>query len=382
MAQQTNATGDGYRITCILYCPAQGKGFSFRVVPATCVVGINTKMPLNGDPIEEPDELLLLRYLLEETDPAESESVETWVNKRSENKAVLSRIARLYHAQQTHRHIAARDAHKPFERVRWRIRRKARVHVLKRVAVAASLLIGLSGIGSLFLQRQAPPAWITVYTKNNLRNTFDLPDGTTVQLNSSSSLSYPVEFTGAQRPVKLVGEAYFKVAHHAKQPFVVRVADDKLAVKVLGTEFTVSAYAGEETVQTTLIAGSIEVEIPEAKRKEILKPDEMATFTLQRNELRITPADVSQATDWMYNKLVFRETSMGDVLKRLARFYDVRFEIRDDIIYAYTFTGSFENKPLNHVLDYMKISSKIDYSIRHANEGGRTETWVELRKKH
>lgn len=370
---------------CIIQPPSRAvlikKIFSFRVAYATCVVGIKTKMPLSGAPIEEPDELLLLRYLLEETDPKETAGVETWANKHPENKKVLSRIAQLYHAQQTQRRIVTRDAHRAFDHVQRRIRRKARIHVLKRVAVAASLLIGLLGIGALYLQRQTPPTWVTVYAKNNLRNAFDLPDGTTVQLNSSSSLSYPVEFTGDQRPVKLVGEAYFNVAHNAKQPFVVQVADDRLAVRVLGTEFTVSAYTNDEMIETTLIAGSIELEIPESDLKKVLKPDEKATFALEQNKLTIAPADVSQATDWMYNKLVFRETSMTDVLKRLARFYDVHFVVSDELIYTYTFTGSFEDKPLHQVLEYMKVSSKIDYRIRHASDKGQTKTLVELHAK-
>ena len=351
------------------------------MVHATRVVGVNTKMPLSGDHIEEPDELLLLRYLLEETNPTETVAVEAWVNKSPENNEMLSRIARLYHAQQTQRRVVARDAHQAFDRLHLRLRRKARIHVLKRIAVAASLLIGLFGISSLLWQRQPAPTWITVYAKNNLRNAFDLPDGTTVHLNSSSSLSYPAEFIGAQRPVKLVGEAYFKVAHNAQQPFVVRTAGDRLAVKVLGTEFTVSAYANDETIQTTLISGSIELEIPESNLKKVLKPNQKATFTLHNNELSVMPTDVSQATDWMYNKLVFRETSMGDVLKRLARFYEVQFEIKDDIIYGYTFTGAFENKQLHQVLEYMKVSSKIDYRIRHVNGADQRGTLVELRAR-
>ena len=49
-----------------------------------------------------------------------------------------------------------------------------------------------------------------------------LSDGTKVWLNSSSSLSYPVAFTGGQRKVTLSGEGYFEVRHDAKNPFSVQ----------------------------------------------------------------------------------------------------------------------------------------------------------------
>ena len=70
--------------------------------------------------------------------------------------------------------------------------------------------------------------------------TIELPDGTNVVLNSASQLSYLNNFGEKVRRVQLNGEAYFKVAHDEKHPFVVQIGD--LEVKVLGTSFNVSAY--------------------------------------------------------------------------------------------------------------------------------------------
>ncbi len=48
-----------------------------------------------------------------------------------------------------------------------------------------------------------------------------LADGTKVWLNASSSLRYPVAFTGSERKVDVSGEAYFEVAKNASRPFKV-----------------------------------------------------------------------------------------------------------------------------------------------------------------
>jgi len=68
-----------------------------------------------------------------------------------------------------------------------------------------------------------------------------LSDGTTVFLNSGSSIKYPVKFIkGMNRQVFLDGEAFFEVAKDEKHPFIVDAQE--LNVEVLGTKFNVSSY--------------------------------------------------------------------------------------------------------------------------------------------
>ena len=60
---------------------------------------------------------------------------------------------------------------------------------------------------------------------------------------------------------------------------------------------------------------------------------------------------------------------LPQVLKRLSYFYNVKFEIQDPVINSYYFNGTFENKQLSQVLDYLKISSRIDYEIKQSYDG-------------
>ncbi len=90
--------------------------------------------------------------------------------------------------------------------------------------------------------------------------------------------------------------------------------------------------------------------------------------------------DTDRETDWMYDRLVFRKTPMPEVISRLSRFYDVEFRVIDPVIMTYTFTGTFEDKPLFLVLDYMKISSGIANEITYYNDDNGTQSVVVLRK--
>ena len=221
---------------------------------------------------------------------------------------------------------------------------------------------------------------ITVESNDNSRTRLVLPDGTEVCLNSGSSITYPSRYTDSERNVTLSGEAYFKVTHNKEKPFIVNALNKKYKVKVLGTEFNMQAYRDDNVIQTTLIVGSVQVDIQGKNTKTVLLPSQKAIYSVQNNELAVVTANTDRETDWMYSRLVFKKTPMPEVLARLSRFYKVEFDVRNKIIDTYTFTGTFEDKPLYQVLDYMKISSQIDYNITYQKDEKGTKSVVVLRR--
>lgn len=335
--------------------------------------------------IEIPDESLLLRYITGEVTQEESLLVKEWSGKDTANEELLIQLARMYYAQRTQQRIKNRDTEAAFRIVNNKIKRKGRRLFLQRVGVAASLIIGILGIGSFFFQylglrESFLPSMITVESNDNSRTRLVLPDGTEVCLNSGSSITYPSHYTDGERNVTLSGEAYFKVTHNEKKPFVVSALDKKYKVKVLGTEFNIQAYRDDNVIQTTLIAGSVQVDIQGRNTKTVLLPSQKAIYSLQNNELEVVSANTDRETDWMYSRLVFKKTPMPEVLARLSRFYKVEFDVRNKIIDTYTFTGTFEDRPLYQVLDYMKISSQIDYNITYQKDEKGTKSVVVLRR--
>ena len=145
-----------------------------------------------------------------------------------------------------------------------------------------------------------------------------LGDGTQVYLNSKSTLEFPVGFYGAERHVKLNGEAYFKVAKNKKMPFIVSVGETN--VRVLGTEFIVNSF-GKQT-KTTLFEGSVQLKY--LANRKILVPGQEGLS--DRNGIFVSQADTAAALAWTNGLFVFNDQSLTDVLQELSRWYDFTFD--------------------------------------------------------
>lgn len=327
---------------------------------------------------------LLLRYVNETAGAEERRQVELWLAKDSANIDTLAQIARICHAQRTLRRIQQRDPHKALENVHRRMKRNGRRGAIRRWAVAASLIIGLAGIGltaSQFGQFGAKPHMITMNTNAGMRSQLTLPDGTIVHLNAGSTLVYPSKYGRKERRVRLEGEGYFKVAHDAGHPFVVSTADDRVNVRVLGTEFNLQAYQKDGIVQTTLVEGSVELGVRGDEKKVLLKPSNKATYDMTTGKVFLERVNTEQVTSWIEGRFIFKDTPVPEVLRQLAHFYSVDFDIHDEVIRGYTFTGVFENASLFQILDYLKISSKIDYATLNTENQRMIDSTIRIYKK-
>lgn len=319
----------------------------------------------------EPEGTMLLRYIKGIASAEDAACVEAWLKLDAGNERVLLQVARLYHVDNTFKRIKARDAEEAFKILERRISKRAKFYWLGKVAsVAASvaIIIGLSYFISHFMleDSEVERDLITLESNTGVRTHFKLPDGTTVYLNSGSTLSYPSRYEDDERRVYLSGEAYFDVAHDAESPFIVSALDNKYNVRVLGTEFNVQAYENDNMVSTTLVNGSVNLEIKSSAGAVIskrLSPSEKAIFNLETDELSVVEADTEFDTAWMDGKLMFNDTPVREALKRLSIYYNVEFVIKDKDIEDYCLTGVLKNRPLTQALDYLKISSNIDYTI-------------------
>lgn len=203
----------------------------------------------------------------------------------------------------------------------------------------------------------------TLLTAPGRRYRVVLPDSTRIWINAASAVTYPVRFREDLRMASMSGEAYFEVSRAANWPFVVKTPNERMMVRVLGTSFNIAAWQDSDTVQATLVSGSVELKTANASGRQLLKPSQKAIYSTRDHQLQVLTVNTDRETDWVYERLVFRETPMKEVLEKLSRFYNVSFEMKNKAIYQYTFTGTFEDKPLKRILDYMQLSSNIHYSI-------------------
>lgn len=174
-------------------------------------------------------------------------------------------------------------------------------------------------------------AYNTMTTPKGRQFRLTLPDGTGVWLNAASSIRYPTTFTGNKRLVEITGEAYFEVAKNAAKPFMVNVAG-KAKVDVLGTSFNVNAYENENTIQTTLLEGSIGIITSRAQLT--LKPGQQAQIdpTSANREIKVMDnVDLDKAVAWRNGVFNFNNISFAAAMRQLERWYDIEVVYEKDI---------------------------------------------------
>jgi ferric-dicitrate binding protein FerR (iron transport regulator) len=166
------------------------------------------------------------------------------------------------------------------------------------------------------------PEMNTIQTPRGGQYQVILPDGTKVWLNAASSLAYPTAFTGADREVKLNGEAYFEVAGNKGKPFKVMVGD--MQVNVLGTHFNVMAYEDENAIKTTLLEGAVKV--TNEGGSHLLKPGQEGSVDRQSGAFRLLDVNADEAVAWKNGVFKFGGASIESVMREIVRWYDVDVE--------------------------------------------------------
>lgn len=168
-------------------------------------------------------------------------------------------------------------------------------------------------------------AYNTLTTKRKEEFSLVLSDGTEVMLDAASSITYPVAFNGRERRVKITGQAYFKVVHNDRKPFVVEAKGQN--IRDIGTEFNINAYDDEPVTRTTLVSGSIAVAYNNETRT--VKPGQEAD--LANNKLSVRTGNIDEATAWKNHLFHFTGMSLQAVMRQFSRWYDVDVIYRGDI---------------------------------------------------
>jgi len=186
-----------------------------------------------------------------------------------------------------------------------------------------------------------------------------LPDGSKVWLNAASSITYPTQFTGNERRVKLTGEAYFEVAKNKAKPFYVTMND--VQVRVLGTHFNISAYGDDEAVTATLLEGS--VQISKNKSLSLLKPGQQAVINYNTDDISVSDANIEDAMAWKNGYFIFNDDNITGIMKKVSRWYNVDVYYSADLNDQKFGGAYYRNKNIGELLQYLEMIGKIHFKI-------------------
>jgi len=217
----------------------------------------------------------------------------------------------------------------------------------------------------------------TITTPAGGQYKLELPDGSKVWLNAGSSLYFPASFTGSKRIVKLTGEAYFEVAKVSregkKRPFIVVIPPSASGagggeVEVLGTHFNVNAYNDESVIRTTLLEGKVKVSSSVTNQQQppnpkLLLPGKQALLNSKTHTIRITEANTEQAVAWKNGFFRFKETGIHELMRQVARWYDVDVEYQTNRSDQY-YTGVISrSQNISALLQMLELTGTVHFQI-------------------
>ncbi len=228
--------------------------------------------------------------------------------------------------------------------------------------IAASVLVILScGVLLREFGQNDALQMQTVSVPAGQRAQITLADGTTVWLNSQSTLTYHSNFGRKERNVRLDGEAFFDVTPNKKIPFNVNTEMNQ--IRVLGTKFNVCSYDNSNSFETALIEGAIDVYVAGLEKPIArMKPDEflsMTDGTVKRNKL-----DSYDFLRWREGIYCFDDAPLREVFDKLEKYYNIDIIVENANLLDYKCTGKFkESDGIEHILRVIQKDQTFAYNI-------------------
>lgn len=214
---------------------------------------------------------------------------------------------------------------------RWK--RMLRMVAMWVVPIALMALLALMAIDNISLRDKlhSPITYANYYAPMGSNRQFMLPDQTHVWLHGGSTLVVASNYNKNERRVYLSGEGFFKVAPDKEKQFV--VSTNNLEMKVLGTEFNVSAYPEDEHIVTTLEQGSLQVLNTLNQNSITLKPGDLVAYSTRSGRFRHEVVKTADYSSWRYGYIFFNNIKVSDLLVKLEREYGVRFVMQNNSPY-------------------------------------------------
>ncbi|WHU37599.1 FecR family protein [Myroides odoratimimus] len=199
---------------------------------------------------------------------------------------------------------------------------------------------------------------LTYSTSNELAKHIILPDGTAVTLSSNSTLIVSNEFNQSNREIKLLGEAYFKVAKDASKPFI--ISSDNFETQVLGTSFWVKRNIVEVSTGRVKVSNSLDRE-----NYVILTADEKAL--LKDHRLYKNTIDVFSCISSTSSYLMMNNITLTQWKQIIEKEFDIQIHFLEDIISTKEFIqADFRNSTLADIVQ--SVSYMYDFDYKYENK--------------
>lgn len=265
---------------------------------------------------------ILARFFEGKTTSEENNLIADWIEKDSDNQEIFNKELQM-HMVIMHEQVSGRT--------RSDLARKHLMRFAKYASVAASFAVGilLTWFLAVVPLRNEASKIVSFHTNPGQRSSLTLPDGTTVELNSGSTLEYPAVFARNERRVRLEGEAMFDVAGNSDKPFYVETfAYD---IKVLGTKFNVESCEGNGIFSTALMAGKVTILDKNNRIQTKLEPNNMVTLS-ENGLVKVYVEDIISHYRWTEGIINCEGLSFENLMKKFEKAFGVNIVIECETV--------------------------------------------------
>lgn len=152
-----------------------------------------------------------------------------------------------------------------------------------------------------------------------------LPDGSRVWLNSASAIRFPATFSGKERSVELMGEAWFDVQHAGKIPFVIHSGN--ITTSVMGTAFNIKAYPGERATTVAVQRGKVKVETGN-RLLATLERGRQVKVMADAGSFQ-SDIDTANIAGWKKGNLYYKDERFANIIADLQRVFNDSIQIKN-----------------------------------------------------
>ena len=236
--------------------------------------------------------------------------------------------------------------------------------ILKWTAgIAASIIIVLScGVLLREILHEDILQMQTVTVPAGQRAHIVLADGTTVWLNSQSTLTYHNNFGNKERNVTLNGEAFFDVTPNKKVPFFVNTQQNQ--IRVVGTKFNVCSYDNTNSFEAALVEGIIDVFDANNEATPIARLHKDDILVIADGIVMTERIESYDFLRWREGLYCFDDAPLNEVFDKLQKYYNVRIIVENSKLLDYRCTGKFKEKDgVDHILRVIQRDHKFTFKV-------------------
>lgn len=302
----------------------------------------------------------IAKYLANNSRPDEQEALQEWAERSRKNKQQLAEATLIWEMMdQYKKQENIYDADRAWENVKSTIQYRERQRRIKGKRITLYTSVAALLLLAVFVLYNAinTDAFVQVADTGEIK-TVTLSDGSTISLNTGSSITYPDQFNDQQtRTVRLTGEAYFEIERNPDKPFV--VITNEAEIRVLGTAFNVNAYDNDHT-EVTVASGKVSVSRNNKNTLTVL-PDELAVISKEQ-VIKQRNTNLNYLA-WKTKKFTFNDVELQEVARQIERVYHCDIEFSDHTLKQCRLTAVFDNEELDDIIQTICLAFNVQAGL-------------------